>query len=44
MKKTARNFEVFDKKRGFYNHFWPKIDVILEDVSVAEITIFKMKK
>ena len=44
MKKLHEILSFLTKKRGFYNHFWPKIDVILEDVSVAEITIFKMKK
>ena len=27
------------KKRGFYNHFWQRVDAILEDVSVAEIIV-----
>ena len=30
--QTTRNFEFFDKKPGFYNHFWQRIDAILEDV------------
>ena len=29
----------FDKKTGFYNHFWQKVDAILEDVSVAKIIV-----
>ena len=34
--QTTRNFELFDKKnRVFYNHFWQRVDAILEDVSVA---------
>ena len=28
------------KKMGFYNHFWQKVDVILEDVPVAEIIVY----
>ena len=27
------------KKHGFYNHFWQRVDAILEDVSVAEIIV-----
>ena len=38
MVQTARNFELFERKPGFfYNHFWQRVDAILEDVSVAEI-------
>ena len=33
--QTTRNFELFDKKPGFSNHFWQSVDAILEDVSVA---------
>ena len=36
MVQTTRNFELFDRKRGFYNHFWQRVDGILEDVSVTE--------
>ena len=37
MVQTTRNCELFDKKPGFfYNHFWQRVDAILEDVSVAE--------
>ena len=37
MVQTTRNFELFDKKKkkkkwGFYNHFWQRVDAILEDV------------
>ena len=34
---TTRNLALFDKNRVFYNHFWQRVDIILEDVSVAEI-------
>ena len=33
------NFELSDKKRGFYNHIWQWTDDILEDVSVAGIIV-----
>ena len=36
---TTRNFELFDKNRGFYNHFRQKVNAILEDVSVDEIIV-----
>ena len=39
MVQTTRNFELFDKKRAFYNHFWQRVDAILEHVSVAEIIV-----
>ena len=43
MVQTTRNFELFDqkkkKKRIFYNHFWQRVDAILEDVSAAEIIV-----
>ena len=42
MVQTTRNFELFDqKKKGFffYNHFWQRVDAIMEDVSVAEIIV-----
>ena len=29
----------FWQKTGFYNHFWQRVDAILEDVSVAEIIV-----
>ena len=44
MGQTTLNFELFDKKKKkkkvFYNHFWQRVDAILEDVSVAEIIFF----
>ena len=41
MVQTTQNFELFDKKSlffffFFFNHFWQRVDAILEDVSVAE--------
>ena len=36
MVQTTRNFELFYKNRGFYIHFWQRVDAILEDVFVAE--------
>ena len=30
---------LFDKKRGFLNHYWQSFDAILEDVSVAETIV-----
>ena len=39
MVQTTRNFELFDKNRFSYNHFWQKVDTILGHVSVAEIII-----
>ena len=39
MVQTTRNFELFDKKRVSYNHFWQRVDSILEDASVAEIIV-----
>ena len=27
------------KKRGFCNHFWQRVDAILEDVHVAKIIV-----
>ena len=39
MVQTTRNFELFDKKRVFYNHFWQSVDAIVEDISVAEIIV-----
>ena len=33
MVQTTWNFELFDKKRVFYSHFWQRADAILEDVS-----------
>ena len=38
MVQTARNFELFDKNKGFKK--WQSVDVILEDVSVAETIIW----
>ena len=38
MVQTTRTFELCDQKKpGSYNHFWQRVDAILEDVSVAEI-------
>ena len=47
--QTTRNFELFDNNNNnnnnkiffFFlnNHFWQRVDVILEDVSVAEIIV-----
>ena len=41
--QTAQNFELFfffwQKIGVFYNHFWQRVDAILEDVSVAEIIV-----
>ena len=39
MVQTTRNFELFDKNRVFYNHFWQRVDAILEDIYVAEIIV-----
>ena len=39
MIQTTQNFELFDKKRVFYNHFLQRVDAILEDVSVTEIIV-----
>ena len=38
MVQTTQNFELFDKKLGFYNHFWQRVDAILEDV-LAQIIV-----
>ena len=41
MVQTTRNFELFDKKRGFfYYHFWQRVDAILENVPVGEIIFY----
>ena len=37
MGQTSGNFELFDKKTVFYNHFKQRVDAILEDVSEDEI-------
>ena len=37
--QTTQNVELFDKKRGFLNHFWQSVNAILEDVSVAETIV-----
>ena len=43
MVQTTRCFELFwQKKRVFYNHFWQRVDAILEDVSFAAI-VFNAK-
>ena len=34
----------FTKNWVFYNHFWQRVDAILEDVSVAEIIFFMFQK
>ena len=40
MVQTTHNFELFLKKKpGFYNHFWQRVDAILENVSFAEIIV-----
>ena len=40
MVQTAQNFELFEQKTGFfYNHFWQRVDAILEDVPVAKIIV-----
>ena len=39
MVQATQNFELFDKKLVFYNHFWQRVDAILEDVSVAKIIV-----
>ena len=39
MVQTTQNFELFSKTLGFYNYFGQRVDVILEDVSVAEIFV-----
>ena len=40
MVQTTRNFELLDKKPGFfYNDFWQRVDAILEDVSEVEIIV-----
>ena len=35
MVQITRNFELFDENL-FLNHFWQRVDAILENVSVAE--------
>ena len=37
MVQTTRKIELFNKKQVFYNHFWQRVDVILEDVSVLKL-------
>ena len=32
-----KKFWAFWQKLVFYNHFWQRVDAILEDISVAEI-------
>ena len=40
---NCTKFWAFWQKNGFfYNHFWQRVDTILEDVSAAEI-IFNVK-
>ena len=39
MVQTTRNFELLNKIQVFYNHFWQRVDAILEDVFVAEIIV-----
>ena len=38
MAQTTQNFELW-QKTFFYNHFWQRVDNILEDVSVPEIIV-----
>ena len=40
MVQTTRNFEHFDEKPGFLNHFWQSVEAILENVSVAETIVY----
>ena len=43
MVQTTQNFELFDKKKKkkvIYNHFWQRVDAILEDFSVVEIIVW----
>ena len=41
MVQTTRILTHFDKKtRFFYNHFWQRVDAILEDVSVSEMIVY----
>ena len=38
--QTTWNFELFDKKLGFFlNHFKQRVDAILENVPVAETNV-----
>ena len=39
MVQTTRNFELYDKKSEFLNHFWQSADATLEDVSVTETIV-----
>ena len=41
MVQTMQNLELFDKKNWvfFNNHLWQRVDAILEDVSIAEISV-----
>ena len=39
MVQTTRSLSFFDKKRGFFNHFWQCVDAILEDISVAQTIV-----
>ena len=42
MIQTTRNFQLFEKTKQngvSYNHFWQRVDAILEDTSVAEIIV-----
>ena len=36
MGQTFRNFELFGKKNEFFRTIFESVDIILEDVSVAE--------
>ena len=38
MIQTIQNFELFDKKK--VNHFWQRVDAILEDVSTSETIVW----
>ena len=40
MVQSVQNFELLDKNPSFEkNHFWQRIDAILQDVSVAETIV-----
>ena len=38
--KTKKKKKKKRKKRVFYNHFWQRVDVNLEDVSVTETIVW----
>ena len=39
MVPIARNFELFEKKKRVFYHFWQRVDASLEDISLAEIVV-----